>query len=157
MLDLLNSLFEPWSFHQLISITFPWNDSFSRAPGSKSVEAAGVSSHVMRRRACDTGQVLARRKEHWREHSEDACCPHYICCKDRGRQWEQCAWIPCQRLLTHGAWLTCFLTYTVLGAGFWCSKIAHMKSVIRVIFLPKDGALLVCNPESSSQWHLSAW
>lgn len=58
---------------------------------------------------------------------------------------------PAKGLLTHGPWLTCFLTYTVLGTAFWCSEIAHMKSVIRVIFLPKDRALLVCNPESSTQ------
>ena len=147
MLDLLNSLFESGSFHHLMSITFPWNDSLSRGSGSESLEVIGVSPHVMLRRDYDTGQVLARRKEHWCEHSEDLCCPGYVCCKDQGRQGER---YPAKWLLTHGTWLICFLTYTLLVAGFWCSEIAHMKPVIWIIFPPKDRALLVCDPESST-------
>jgi len=142
----LTEFTESWLFHQRMSMAAPWDDSLSKGLGSDSLEVTGISLHVMLRRASDMGQVLARRKAHWCGHSEDSAALGTSVAKTEAGSKSITCEPPAKGLLTQGAWLTCLLTYTVLGMGFWCSEIAH-----------ETGHMAYISPKGQSSAGLQSW
>lgn len=123
-----------------VSITFPWNDKLSWAPRKQNLwKQLGFFSARPSWEAVTWFRSF-RRKEHGGRHSGDTFTARTTSAGEAGS--EAMSWNPYS-----GSWprySSLFLTYC-LGTGFWCSKNDPRKSVIQVIFLPKDGALLVCN------------